>query len=402
MGHAPTPEREFDLVLVGATGFVGRLTAEHLAARAPDGVRLALAGRSAERLDALAGRLRRQTGARVDDWPRLVVDVTDPAAAADLAARTRVVATTIGPYARFGERLVSACAQAGTHYADLTGEALFVRRSIEANHVPAGRSRARIVHACGFDSVPSDLGVWLTARAAAADGAGTLTETTLYVRRLKGGISGGSLDTLRQQVLDHRSAGQSAAPRSRDRPRMPIRRDPDTGGLVLPFMMGPFNSLIVHRSNTLTDWSYGRSMRYSELLDAGTGLGGLRRALVLGAGPVVLAAGLAHRPSRALLDRVLPAPGEGPSDQAMRAGRFAVEVMAQTTSAGRYRTRVAADLDPGYTGTAVMFGESALALACDDLPDRAGVLTPATALGHALVERLQDNGFTLQTQRLQA
>ncbi|HEU4545809.1 MAG TPA: saccharopine dehydrogenase NADP-binding domain-containing protein, partial [Microlunatus sp.] len=190
--------RELDLVLVGATGFVGRLTARYLAEHAPAGLRIALAGRSADRLAQVRSTLPGPGQA----WPVIVVDVQDDAAAAELADRTRVVATTVGPYLRYGLPLVTACAAAGTHYADLTGETLFVRRSIDAAHEVARASGARIVHSCGFDSVPSDLGVGLTAARATADGAGELTSAVLHVTRLRGGISGGTIDSLRQQVIE--------------------------------------------------------------------------------------------------------------------------------------------------------------------------------------------------------
>ena len=187
--------REFDIVLFGATGFVGRLTARHLAAEAPEGVRIALAGRSQSRLEDLA----RGLGSQAAGWPLLVVDATNPDAVADLARRAHVVVTTVGPYVKYGVPLAAACAEAGTHYCDLTGEVLFVHRSIAANHETAKRTGARIVHACGFDSIPSDLGVMLTAQAAKADGA-DLGRTHLAVRSMKGGFSGGTIDSARVQV----------------------------------------------------------------------------------------------------------------------------------------------------------------------------------------------------------
>ncbi|HEU5483391.1 MAG TPA: saccharopine dehydrogenase NADP-binding domain-containing protein, partial [Microlunatus sp.] len=190
--------RDLDLVLVGATGFVGRLTARHLAEHAPAGLRVGLAGRSADRLAAVRDSLPQ----RAADWPLIPVEALDDAAVAALAARACVVASTVGPYLRYGLPLVRACAEAGTHYADLTGETLFVRRSIDAAHRPAGDSGARIVHSCGFDSVPSDLGVGLTAAHAADAGRTELGSAVLHVRSLRGGISGGTIDSLRQQVIE--------------------------------------------------------------------------------------------------------------------------------------------------------------------------------------------------------
>src|SRR5215204_5472399 len=194
--------REFDIVLFGATGFVGRLTARHLAAEADPAVRIALAGRSLTRLHELSQEL----GDAAQGWPLLVIDATDEQAVTHLASRASVVATTVGPYLQYGLPLAEACAAAGTDYCDLTGEVLFVHRSIAANHETAKGTGARIVHACGFDSVPSDLGVMLTAEAARADGA-ELGRTHLAVRSMKGGVSGGSIDSARTQVDELKADG---------------------------------------------------------------------------------------------------------------------------------------------------------------------------------------------------
>src|SRR3954468_21665074 len=182
--------REHDVVVFGATGFVGRLTAAYLASHAPAGTRVALAGRSGEKL----ARSRGELGEVAAGWALVVADSGDLSALDDLAASTRVVATTVGPYLRYGLPLVVACARAGTHYADLTGETLFMRRSIDAADAAAKASGARIVHTCGFDSIPSELGVLTLHEHAAANGAGELGETTLVVRAMRGGASGGTID----------------------------------------------------------------------------------------------------------------------------------------------------------------------------------------------------------------
>jgi len=404
------PDRELDIVLVGATGFVGRLTARHLAEHAPSGLRLGLAGRSAERLAALQQTLPEEAA----EWPLISVDVLDDAAVADLAGRCRVVASTVGPYLRYGLPLVRACATAGTHYADLTGETLFVRRSIDAAHETARASGARIVHSCGFDSVPSDLGVGLTARQAAVDGAGELTAPVLHVRSLRGGISGGTIDSLRQQIIENerdpsgrRLLGDPKAlvddvvdrPYGSKRPgRRPVARDERSGIWHAPFVMGPYNRQIVQRSNALTDWSYGRELSYHEVVDTGRGPRGLITATALAAGTSALMAGMMFGPTRLVLDRLLPAPGEGPSEQVRDNGRFRIEVTAGTTDGPRYRTTIAADRDFGYGGTAVMLGESALALAAGERLGAAGVVTPMVALGEVLPERLRSRGFEVTTE----
>ena len=424
--------REFDIVLFGATGFVGRLTARHLAVEAAPDLRIALAGRSLTRLQDLA----RGLGAAAQDWPLLVVDATDERAVRDLAARARVVVTTVGPYVKYGGPLAAACAEAGTHYCDLTGEVLFVHRSIAANHESAKRTGARIVHACGFDSVPSDLGVWLCAQAARADGA-ELGRTHLAVRSMKGGFSGGTIDSARVQVAelttdkaarrvvadpwalaeggrpprapkgDSATGGTASGRRGGVRGLVdtvvkasPVKRDADNGHFTGPFVMAAFNTRIVARSASLL--GYGDGFRYVEYSDYGSGPTGALAAggmsVALGAG----LAGLAFGPTRALLDRVLPKPGEGPSEAAQANGRFRMEVTAQASNGARYRATVAAPYDPGYSGTAVMLGQAALCLVQDGgrLPDASGVLTPATALGAPLVDRLRAHRFTLESERL--
>ena len=425
--------RDFDIVLVGATGFVGRLTAGHLSEHAPEGTRIALAGRSRVRLDALAAEL----GGAAAAWPRIVIDVSDPAACADLAARTKVLVTTVGPYAIHGGELVKACALAGTHYADLTGEVLFVRDSAEAFHDVAQRTGARIVHSCGFDSIPSDLGVWETARVAADEGAGTLTDTVLFVRSLKGGLSGGTIDSMRRQAIAAResledrraiadpyglSPERAAEPTKADRAdsappappvsragrvrsvtkrlgsRLPVRRTED-GHWTGPFVMATFNTRIVRRSNALLGWQYGRAFRYHEVTDFGSSVSSPLRATGLTAGLLGIVAGLSYSPTRKVVDRFLPAPGEGPDEQTRVNGRFTLEVVAGTTSGSKYATKVAADADPGYNGTAIMLGQSALCLALDDLDSEGGVLTPAVAMAAPLIERLRTRGFTISTRR---
>ena len=416
--------RELDLVLFGATGFVGRLTAQHLAEHAPDGLRIALAGRSLERLE----QVREDIGPPAGGWPLLVADAHDEDALATLAGRTRLVVTTVGPYLRLGLPLVAACAAAGTHYCDLTGEVLFVHRAIADSHAAARASGARIVHACGFDSVPSDLGVMLTADAAHGDAA-DLGRTRLAVRSLKGLPSGGTIDTFRTQAIAMRESpqarrilgdrwalvdgprpGPSGASRQRrdglpglvDRvtSMSPVRRDPENDHFTGPFFMASFNTRIVARSASIL--GYGQGFRYTEYSDYGSGPFGAVRAGVFSAGLFAGVAGMAFGPTRAVLDRVLPEPGEGPSEESMAAGRFRMEVTAETSDGGRYRTTVGAPYDPGYSGTAIMLGQSALAilLDADRLPDNGGgVLTPATAIGRPLVDRLREHAFTLDTER---
>jgi short subunit dehydrogenase-like uncharacterized protein len=405
--------RELDLVLFGATSFVGRLCAEYLTRAAPPEVRVGLAGRSRERLLDLQASL----GGRAADWPLLVADTNDRRSVSALAETTRVLVTTVGPYRRYGLGVVEACASAGTHYADLTGEVLFMREAIDSFDTLAAESGARVVHSCGFDSIPSDLGVLLLHEAVTADGAGQLEDTTLVVRAMKGGPSGGTIASLQGTIDDARSSPELArlladpyalSPDRDGEPRLGpeadlrgVRNDHELGMWVGPFIMGSINTRAVRRSNALQDWAYGSRFRYREVMGFGSGPLAAAQAVAVAGGVGALAAGFSIAPARAVLERVLPSPGEGPSEQRREGGFFRIEIHARTSSGARYLCRVGAQGDPGYKATAVMFGESALSLALDGdrLPARAGVLTPATALGRTLVERLRAAGQTFEVQR---
>jgi short subunit dehydrogenase-like uncharacterized protein len=402
-------DRELDVAVFGATGFTGRLVAGYLAAHAPGGVRVGLAGRSEKRL----ADVRSQLPAAASAWPLLVADSADPASLAALAQAARVVVSTVGPYRRQGLALVEACAAAGTDYADLTGEVLFIRDSIDRCHQTAAGTGARIVHCCGFDSIPSDLGVLLLHEAAGADGAGDLQDTTLVVTALKGGVSGGTIASMMGQLDEVR-----AAPRlgqvvddpyalSPDRAAEPdlgderdlsrLRYDPALRMWLGPFAMASINTRVVRRSNALQSWAYGRRFRYRETTGFGSGPAAPLKGAAASAAFQSLEAGLAFGPSRALLGRLLPAAGQGPSEKTRSNGYFRIQVHTRTAAGQRYVAKVEAQGDPGYAATSVMLSQSALCLALDRdrLPGLAGVLTPASAMGAALISRLSTAGLTL-------
>nr|WP_090274268.1 trans-acting enoyl reductase family protein [Mycolicibacterium komanii]CRL67206.1 saccharopine dehydrogenase [Mycolicibacterium komanii] len=416
-----TSEREFDIVLYGATGFVGKLTAEYLARTAPK-VRIALAGRSHDKLIAVRDSL----GDNAASWPLITADASQPSTLNAMAAQTRVVVTTVGPYARYGLPLVAACAAAGTDYADLTGEPLFMRDSIDHYHEQAAGTGARIVHSCGFDCIPSDLTVFALYRRAQEDGAGELTDTNLVLRGFKGGVSGGTAASLIEVMRE--AAGNPEARRlmndpytlSQDRANEPeFGAQPDLrwrrGAEIAPelrgYWFGPFamaavNTRIVRRSNELLGHDYGRRFEYGEQMSMGkSALAPVASALSAAGNTATMALGTRffHRVPNKLVERVLPKPGTGPSERVRESGYYDVETYANTTSGARYRAVMSQKGDPGYKATSVLLGESALALALDrdKLSDLRGVLTPAAAMGDALLTRLPAAGVTLKTERLQ-
>ena len=413
-------QREFDIVLYGATGFVGKLTAQYLAT-AGAGARIALAGRSPERLESV----RAAAGPEARDWALITADATKPATLDEMAARTRVVVTTVGPYSKYGMPVVAACAAAGTDYADLTGEANFIRASIDEHHKQAEDTGARIVHACGFDSIPSDLTVFALHRRADTDDAGGLLDTTMVVRTFAGGVSGGTMASMIEVLrassddADMRrtlndpytlSPDRDAEPNLGKQSDMSWRRGsdiaPELAGIwTSGFVMGIVNTRIVRRSNALQDWAYGRDFRYSEAMSMGSSVAAPVASLmatggqagVAGVGPFLLKV----VPER-FVERVMPAPGSGPSERTRERGHYRVETYTTTEGGARYVCTMAQRGDPGYKATSVLLGECGLALALDRdaLSPLRGVLTPAAAMGDVLLTRLPRAGVTLDTAKL--
>lgn len=413
-------KREFDVIVYGATGFVGKLTAEYLA-NAGGSARIALAGRSPDKLAAVRAGLGREA----QDWPIVAADAASPSSLEAMAARTRVVLTTVGPYSKYGLPLVAACAKTGTDYADLTGEAMFVRQSIDDYHKQAIDTGARIVHACGFDSIPSDMSVYALFRRAQQDGEGDLLDTNYVLRGFAGGVSGGTMASMievmraasgnpdtRTLLEDPYTLAQDrgAEPELGPQPDLPWRRGreiaPELAGTWAGgFVMAPYNTRIVRRSNALLDYAYGRRFRYAEYMGVGPSLA----APVLSAATTAVTAGtaaLGYRffrflPKR-LVERLAPKPGTGPSEEVRENGYYRVETYTTTTTGARYVARMAQSGDPGYKATSVMLGECGLALATDrdKLPELYGVLTPAAAMGDALLARFPAAGISLETARL--
>jgi short subunit dehydrogenase-like uncharacterized protein len=415
-----TATREYDIVLYGATGFVGKLTAEYLA-RAGGNARIALAGRSTDRLLAI----RETLGESAQSWQVLTADASSPKTLDAMAAQTQVVVTTVGPYTKYGLPLVAACAAAGTDYADLTGEPPFVRDSIDLYHKQAQDTGARIVHACGFDSIPSDLTVYALYRRALEDGAGELVGTDFVVRAMSGGLSGGTIASgvevlnavsrdpeVRRQFADPYtlSPDRGAEPELGAQPDLRRRRGrqiaPELTGLwTAGFMMAPANTRIVRRSNALQDWAYGRRFQYSEHMNVGSSaLAPVASAVINAVGNATTALGSRYFRllPRRLVDRALPKPGTGPSEAARERGFYKAETYTTTTSGARYIATMAQRGDPGYKATAVLLGESGLSLALDRdaLSELRGVLTPAAAMGDALLARFPAAEVSLETARL--
>ena len=398
-------DRSYDLVLWGATGFTGRLVAAHVRDHAPADLRWAIGGRRRDALEGVAGDLG------LPDLPVVVADAHDAAAMRTLAADTRVVCSTVGPYAVHGSALVAACAAEGTDYCDLTGELQWMRRMIDAHQSEAEASGARILHACGFDSIPFDLGVVFTQQVMVDRHGTPATAVHGRLKAMRGSASGGTIasmvNILGEAVTDADTrallrdpyglnpAGERTGPDGLE--RMLPQRDEDTARWSGPFPMSPVNTRVVRRTHALLGHPWGRDFRYDEAMVTGSGPVGALTAAGIGVGMSVggVLGGLlsAAAPTRKLLERVLPDPGTGPSPAAQEKGFFDVRFVAEGPAGTdrTLRTRVLGDRDPGYGATSRMLGETALALAAGEATVGGGHWTPGAALGDSLLRRLPAN-----------
>ncbi|MFO0708524.1 MAG: saccharopine dehydrogenase NADP-binding domain-containing protein [Sandaracinus sp.] len=403
--------REHDIVLFGATGFTGQLTAAHLArTHLAAGLRLALAGRDAAKL----ARVRSQLAAEVPAakaLPILVADAHDRAALDRVTASAKVVATTVGPYAKYGETLVASCASNGTHYADLTGEVTFMRRTIDRFDADAKKSGARIVHTCGYDSIPSDLGTWLVVNEYRARFGTAPSRVVHAAGESRGGASGGTVASmlfLFEEASRDRSVRRLLAnPYALvDGPRGGDRADPlgvgferELGLFTGPFLMAAVNSRVVRRTSAILEREGRRGygdVRYEEVMSTGAGVRGAVAATLLSAGVVGGMGALAIGPLRRFAaERFLPKPGEGPSEEKRRTGFFVSRFVA-SGPAGVVRAKMRGEGDPGYDATSRMLGESAMCLAFDAIDVPGGIRTPASTMAEPLLARLRAQRFTLE------
>lgn len=401
-----TPERPYDIVVYGATGFTGRQSARYLAERAPSSLRYAIAGRNPDKLAALRDELdaiRAPAGV-------IVADAADADAVHAMCAQTRVVLTTAGPFSRYGDAVVDGCVLAGTDYVDITGETPWVKRLIARHHRPAADNGARIVPFCGVDSIPSDLGALaLVDHLRQTRGVGTARVEAIFAA--KGGLNGGTLasaiamgeqgwlaevsdpDLLDPDAHDGAAEGDPLRPRYHD----------GFGRWLSPFVMGAINTRVVRRSHglgALDGQGYGRDFTYQEYMDCGRGPKGALTAGAISAGLVAFASLFVTRPGRAVARKLGPAPGQGPSEQTMDGGFLRTRYRAEGDDGHLITATLHADGDPGNRVTVMMLCESALALALDrdDLPDGGGVLTPATGIGLRLLDRLRAAGMRFEIQ----
>lgn len=399
-------DTQYDLIVFGATSFVGEILCRYLAENyGIDGdVRWAAAGRSQSKLE----QLRSSLGKTAESLPLLVADASDEEALTGLCEQTRVIISTVGPYALYGEPLIKVCVSTGTDYCDLTGEVQWVKRMIDRYQDQAVQSGARMVHCCGFDSIPSDMGVWHLQKAS-TEQFGTVCETIrMRVKAMRGAASGGTVASMinitkeaagNPELRKELSNPYSICPpghgfTTRQKNVTSPELDPESGRWAGPFIMAGINTRVVHRSNALSGNAYSDNFRYDESMLMGKGFKGRLSAtgFVLGLGAFL--AGAAIKPTRWVMENyLLPKPGEGPSPEAQEKGFYDLRFYGETADGQKISTKVTGDRDPGYGSTAKMLAQAALSLAFDvDKSEKAGGFwTTATAFDQRFIDRLEKN-----------
>ncbi|MEM7504131.1 MAG: saccharopine dehydrogenase NADP-binding domain-containing protein [Pseudomonadota bacterium] len=399
-----------ELVIFGATSFVGQILCHHLAERfAPNELNWAMAGRSVAKLDGLKASLPESHRG----IPSIVADAADEAALKSMVDQARVVVSTVGPYDLYGEPLVKVCAESGVDYCDLTGEVQWIRRMIAAYEDTAVASGARIVHCCGFDSLPSDLGVYFLQQHAMERFGAYCERVKMRVRAMRGGASGGTIASmmniakqvaadpeLRRELADPYSiCPRDSKPATRQPNVSFAKHDADFDAWVTPFIMAAINTRIVHRSNALSDYTYGKDFRYDEAVLTGRGVKGRAAATTAALAIGSFMAGASMAPTRWVLEKFVPAQGEGPSPTQQEEGFFNLLFLGKTAKGERIQVKVTGDRDPGYGSTAKMLTQAGLCLARDIDKGAApgGFPTPATIFGSKLIDRLQAHaGLTFE------
>ena len=412
-----TDKRAYTVVLYGATSFVGQITAHYLAQflteqkpneDASHSVTWAIAGRDEDKLKKLQDEIVSKQGNKADKVAIIIANSNDEASLDAMTKQTQVLISTVGPYLKYGEPLIKFCAQNGTDYVDLTGEAIFIKDMLDKYQDTAKQSGARIVNSCGFDSIPSDLGVYFTQQQA-QDKFNQACETIhMRVKAAKGGVSGGtiaSMGTIFEEVGEDKARRKQVAnpyllnddtdaPTTRQKNISKPEYDDDHKRWLAPFVMAVINTRIVHRTNQLLSYEYGREFKYDEAMWMQDGVKGKLMSYGLSAGLLGFASAMMFKPSRELLSKhVLPKSGSGPSKSEQENGFFDIRFFGTTAKQDTINTKVTGDRDPGYGSTSRMLAQSALCLAQDISQEdvAGGFWTPATAMGDKLIQRLEEH-----------
>ena len=408
-------QAKFDIIIFGASSFTGKLVLEYFFKKYGKDPQLkwGIAGRNHKKLtQVLAEIIEASPSKKYTDIPIIVADCNDAVSLNELTRQTKVILTTVGPYAKYGSLLVESCVENGTDYCDLAGETQWIRKMIDTHQVRAEQTGARIVHACGFDSIPSDMGVFFMQEEARKKYQKPLKEIKLFVKAMKGGASGGTiasiLNVITEGIADRDIArtvshpyglnpsDKKIGPDKRDQVKIIYNKDLDCW--TAPFFMASINTRIVRRSNALMNFTYGQDFSYSESTICGKKLTGRLKAIFLTVTLGLFFLGSANSITRKyIIEKLLPSPGQGPNKEQRQNGFFKLILLGNTKDNEVLSIQVAGDRDPGYGSTSKILSETAICLACDEIEIKGGIWTPASALGNKLLARLKTNaGMTFK------
>ena len=392
------PTKEFDIIVWGASGFTGRLVAAYLFKQygTQGDLKWAMAGRNQEKLTAVRAEVADSS------VPIVLADSDDEASLKAMILRTKVVCTTVGPYVTYGSKLVAACITHGAHYCDLAGEVQWMRQMIDKHHEEAQANGVKIVHTCGFDSIPSDMGVYFTQKEALAQKGQRAKQIRMRVAGMRGGLSGGtyaSLSKVLEEAMQDKEIykvlvnpyGLNPTDKQEGGDHPDLQKvifDPTSKSWIGPFIMAGINTKVVRRSNALSGYAYGNDFRYDEATMSGKGFKGRMKG-IMSALPLILMTAKPGSILKLIANRMFPKPGEGPTKDQRENGFYSLRFYATLEDGSTALGKVTGDKDPGYGSTSKMLGEAAVCLAKDSLPEISGILTPSTAMGDALLDRLE-------------
>ena len=388
--------KDFDIIIWGATGFTGRLVAEYIFKNySSEKLNWAIAGRDKKKLINVRDEIADK------NIPIIIADSFDEMSLTKMTQKTKVICSTVGPYSKYGSLLVKSCIKTNTHYCDLAGEAQWIRKIVDTYHQEAKNKKVKIVNSCGFDSIPSDMGVYFIHKNL-PDVNIKLDNISMRLSGFKGSLSGGtyasmnniiteaSKDSLIRKILTNpyglNPEGQRSGPDKRDLNK--VKYDEDSKSWIAPFMMAGINTKIVRRSNALSNYSYGKNFTYDESIMTGDGFRGRIKAII-SVLPLIF---LSAKPG-SLLKRIFnyftPKPGQGPNENERENGYYSMRFYIRYNDKSRALVRVTGDRDPGYGSTSKMLAESAICLSKDSLKDTYGIITPSIAMGDQILDRLQ-------------
>lgn len=393
--------REFDIIIWGASGFTGRLVAGYIFSKygTNGDLKWAMAGRNLAKLELVRSKVADKT------VPIVVADSNDEEGLKEMVKRAKVICTTVGPYAKYGSKLVSVCIENQTHYCDLAGEVQWIRRMIDKHHEFAVANQTKIVNCCGFDSIPSDMGVYFIQKISKAKKGQIAKQIQMRVAGASGGISGGTYESLSHVNEEaHKDKnifkvlinpyGLNPVGEQEGLDKYDLRTivyDKASKSWIGPFVMAAINTKIVRRSNALSGYAYGKDFRYDEATLSGKGLKGRVKGFI---SVIPIGLMMSAKPGsllKRIIDKILPKAGEGPNKKQRENGFYNLRFYITYEDGSKALAKVIGDMDPGYGSTSKMLSEAAICLAKDELSYLGGVLTPSTAMGDKLLSRLEKN-----------